>query len=79
MEIKKHIIALLKLVGITYLNVLGITMIMTGATEDIVWLILVGVFIVDLSPSFIKTIWRDAWCQDSHTKANQNKGVINKY
>jgi len=65
MGIKKHIINLFRTIGITFINIIGFTTFVTGAAIDNMWLLIAGLAIVDLSPSFIKTIWRDVWCQYS--------------
>lgn len=66
MGIKKYTIRLLKILGISYINIIGLTMIITGAIEEMIWLLLLGISIVDLSPSFIKTIFKDAWGQNTY-------------
>ena len=61
MGIKKEAKRMGKVIGIYFMKMIGFTMIMGGAVENIIWLILLGVLLVDLSPSFIRAIWKDVW------------------
>lgn len=53
MEIKEEIKQMLKVAGITLLRIIGLTVFITGAVEEIVWLMLIGLLMVDLTPSCI--------------------------
>lgn len=60
MGIKSYIKRLLKIVGFTMMKAIGFSLLLGGVVEEIVWVAIIGFLIVDLSPSFIKTIWKDA-------------------
>lgn len=59
LEIKNHIIRLLKILGISYLNIMGFSIIIVGAIDGLIWVMFIGWIILDLSPSLIKTIIED--------------------
>ena len=61
MGIKEEAKQMSKVIGIYFMKIIGFVLIMGGAVENIIWLILIGVVLVDLSPSFIKAIWKDVW------------------
>ena len=61
MGIKEEIKRMARVLGIFFMKIIGFTIIIGGAVENIIWLILIGVALVDLSPSFIKAIWKDVW------------------
>ena len=40
-------------------KMIGFTMFITGVHTESLWLILAGFVLVDLTPSFIKEVWRN--------------------
>jgi len=57
-ELIKHFF---KTLGFIFIKIIGFTLLLGGIREDIIWIIIAGFLLVDLSPSFIITLWKNAW------------------
>ena len=57
---KESFKGMLKVTGVSLLNVVGYSLLIGGVMEELWWLAGIGFMIIDLSPSFVKAVWKDA-------------------
>lgn len=59
-----------KMLGFIYLKIIGFSLLIGGFHEEIIWAMIVGFLVIDITPSFIKTVWKDA--EDTHSIKSAN-------
>lgn len=60
MTIKEYFKSMMKQLGFIILTAWGFAFFIFGILEQIVWAVILGFLIIDLTPSFIITTWKTA-------------------